>query len=79
MVERISAMTFHVCNSVVVFNGVKNGKISRLFIAVFAHGAFNMAALIINEYCGVLVTEAALFALASFFAYYIFKVKKGEI
>ena len=77
--ERISAMTFHICNSVIVFNGVKNGKISRLFIAIFAHGAFNMAALILNEYCGVLVTEAALFAFASFFAYYIFKVKKGEI
>lgn len=77
--ERISAMTFHICNSVIVFNGVKNGKISRLFIAIFAHGAFNMVALILNEYCGILVTEAALFAFASFLAYYILKIKKGEI
>ena len=77
--ERISAMTFHICNSVVVFNGVKKNKISRLFAAILLHGAFNIVALVLNEYCGVLVTEAALFAFASFFAYYTFKVKKGEI
>lgn len=79
IIERISAMTFHICNSVIVYNGVKKGRVSRLFAAILLHGAFNMAALILNEYCGVLVTEAALFAFASFFAYYIFKVKKGEI
>ena len=79
VVERISAMTFHVCNSVIVFNGVKNNKISRLFIAVLLHAGFNIAALTVNEYCGVLITEAVLFVFASLFAYYVFKIRKGEV
>lgn len=77
--ERISAMTFHICNSVIVFSGVKKGKIAYLFAAIVLHALFNVIALVLNEYCGIAVTEIALFAVASLFAYWIFKVKKGKI
>ena len=77
--ERISAMTIHVCNSVIVYNGVKNKKISRLFIAVGLHGAFNMIALMVNKYFGIAAAEVLLFAFAAALGYYVFKIKKGAI
>jgi len=77
--ERISAMTLHVCNSVVVYNGVKNGKISRLFIAIAIHAAFNMVALFMNQSFGIAATEIMLFVFAAALAFYVFKIRKGEI
>lgn len=77
--ERISAMTFHTCNSVIVFNGVKKGKIGYLFAAIALHGAFNMVALLASQYCGIALTEAFLLAFAAFFAFFVFKLKKGEV
>lgn len=77
--ERISAMTIHICNSVIVYNGVKNGKISRLFIAIALHTAFNMVALVVNQYFGIAVTEIMLFVFAAALGWYVFKMKKGEI
>ncbi|MBR5310483.1 MAG: YhfC family intramembrane metalloprotease [Oscillospiraceae bacterium] len=79
IMERISAITFHICNSVIVFSGVKNGKTSRLFVAIAMHALFNIIALTLSEYFGIAVTEISLFAVAMLFAFCIFKIKKGEV
>ncbi len=77
--ERISAMTLHVCNSVLVYRGVMTGKYSKYIIAIGTHAAFNAIALFMSQYFGIAVTEIVLLITAAAFAFYVFKVKKGEV
>ena len=80
-VERLSAMTVHICFSVIVLVGVKNKKFQYCLLSIFLHGVVNFAAGFLMMKSSVVVVEATLVFLALMMVvitYYIFRRKNNE-
>lgn len=79
IVERFSAVFFHLFASVLVFKGVREGKIYYWLLAILAHTAFNAISVIINKYFGMITCEIVLFILgAGCLAFVIMQKPKSE-
>lgn len=65
IVERISAVCFHLFASVLVFKGVREKKLYCWLLAILAHTAFNAISVVMNKYVGMIPTEIVLFILGA--------------
>ena len=74
LVERCSAIMFHIANTLIVFYGVKSKKYGYYALAILYHTLFNGLALVLSKYCVVLLTEIVLLVLS--ICVLIFTIKK---
>lgn len=79
IMERVSAVLFHIFATTLVFQGVIKKKKRYYFLAVGAHTAFNLAATVCARYAGVVLTEFVLLALALAAGYYVLRSRTGFI
>ncbi len=77
--ERVLAMALQVCLSMVVFSAVKKSSSVYLFTAVLLHAVADFGIIMVSQYASIYVAEAVLAVFVAAFAYYVFKVKKGEV
>ena len=77
ILERVSAVIFHIFATVLVFSGVIQRKMSRCGLAIAAHTLFNFAGVMAAHYAGIVVSEILLLAMASAAGYYILKTQKS--
>ena len=77
--ERICAMALHLCLSMVVFAAVKKSSVRYLFAAIFLHFLADFVIVVLSRFAGIYLAEAALAIFVAALAYYVFKVKKGEV
>lgn len=75
IVERISAVLFHIFATTLVFRGVVEKKIGFYFLAILAHTAFNVCASMLLSVAGIAVTEIVLLALGLLGGYFVIKQK----
>lgn len=80
-VERLSAMTVHICFSIIVLVGVKNRKFQYCLLSIFLHGVVNFMAGFLMMKTNATVVEATLVLLSFIIVgitYYIFRRKSNE-
>lgn len=65
LVERCSAIMFHIMNTLIVFYGVKSKKYVYYVLAIIFHTIFNGLALVLSKYCGFMLTEIVLLILST--------------
>lgn len=76
ILERVSAVAFHVFATVLVFKGVIEKKLWYYLLAILAHTAFNFIGVMAAEHFGIVVSEVVLLAMALACGYYIWRVKR---
>jgi len=76
IVERFSATLLHLFATVLVFKGVLEKKWYFYALAVAAHTLFNFIGVILTNFAGVVVAEAALLAMALAAGYYILRARR---
>lgn len=76
IVERVSAVMFHVFATVLIFQGVNRGH-SLLYwlLAILAHAVFNLAAALLMQYTNVWVCEAFLVLIGLLGVFYVLRTK----
>ena len=76
LLERLSAVIFHIFAAVLVFTGVIQKKTRYYWIAILAHTVFNFAGVVIVRYAGIIAAKAALLVMALAAGCYILRVRK---
>ncbi len=79
VLERVLAMVLHLCLSMVVFASVKKSSFAYFLAAVLLHTIADFGILMMSQYSSIYVAEAVLAVFVAGFAYYVFKVKRGEV
>lgn len=64
LVERVSAVLFHLFAAVLVFDGVVRRRVYPVLLAAVAHTVFNLAGALLTQAAGLWAAEAVLLALA---------------
>ena len=77
--ERVCAMALQLCLSVMVFSAVKKNVLNYLLAAILIHALADFSILMVSQYAGIYFAEAVLAVFVAAAAYYVFKVKKGEV
>ena len=77
-IERISAITLHVCLSYMVYRAVKDKKISLFIIAIAIHALVDAGTVIISQYLGSVALEGILFVAMIALAVYTYKEYKNR-
>lgn len=70
ILERISAVSFHIFATVLIFKGVVKKKILYFPLAILCHCLFNFIALLFVQYSNIMVTELALLLLGALGIWY---------
>ena len=79
-VERIFAITFHICASYLVYRAVKDKKISLLFLAIFLHAAMDgVMVTILKTLNNTFITEGFIALFSIVFAVITIKCYRSEI
>lgn len=78
VVERFSAVLFHIFAAMLIFKCVKLKKRHYYFLAVGAHTVFNITGAVLVKYSGVIITEAALLIMALAAGWYVIKQRDKE-
>ena len=79
-VERISAMTFHVCASYIVYKAIADKKISKYFIAILLHMILDALTLLLNESgCPIWGIEAIVAACSAALLVYVVRDYRKRI
>ena len=76
ILERFSAVVFHIFATMLVFTGAVKKKIRYYLLAVLIHTLFNFAAVLTAYFAGTAASEAMLFIAASVMGFYVLKQKK---
>ncbi|MDR2889608.1 MAG: YhfC family intramembrane metalloprotease [Lachnospiraceae bacterium] len=76
LLERVSAVLFHIFATVLVFQGVVKKKPYYYLLAIFAHTLFNLIALLLLNHAGIVLSESALFIAALAALAYVIKCRK---
>lgn len=78
IVERISAVLFHVFASVLIFYGVNRGHSFRgWLLALLAHTVFNLAATLLAQYSNIWICEGVLLLLGLLALAYVLSLRKS--
>ena len=78
IVERFSAVLFHIFATVLIFQGVNRGHSFRYWLlAILSHMAFNLIGVLLGQYTTVWISEIALLLLALSGFYYVMRARKG--
>ena len=73
-VERIVAITFHICLSYIVYKAVTNKKVLLLLLAIVLHAGLDFVTVLLAGYVSTLVLELVLLVLVAFIAVLVFKI-----
>ena len=73
-VERIVAITFHICLSYIVYKAVTNKKVQLLLLAIVLHAGLDFVTVLLAGYVSTLVLELVLLVLVAFIAVLVFKI-----
>ena len=73
ILERFIAVIFHIFATVLVFTGVTKKKTRYYFFAIFVHTAFNLSAVLLAQFAGIIVSEIVLFIAALAMGFYVIK------
>ena len=79
LLERFSAVVFHLFATVLVFKGVTDKKLYLYAAAVAAHAAFNFASVAIARYSGIAYAEIAILIMALAAGYYVLRYRRGAL
>jgi len=77
LLERVSAVLFHIFATVLVFRGVVTKKWWYYILAIVAHMLFNLVAVLLATYTGMVVTEVVLLVLALVSGVYVLKSRNS--
>ena len=78
VLERISAVMFHIFATTLIFQGVNRKKPFTYWLyAVTAHMLFNFVGVVLAQYAGLYASEGAMFLLALAGIYYVWKEKNS--
>lgn len=75
VVERVSAVLYHLFATCLVFTAVKRGKPGWYFAALLAHTLFNFLAVMLNLWIGTWPMEAVLLAAGVGFGVYLWRAR----
>ncbi len=75
VLERVSAVLFHIFASVLIFKGVNDRKPVYYLLAILAHTVFNIAGVALTKYVNMWVGEAVMLILALAALLLVFKMK----
>jgi uncharacterized membrane protein YhfC len=78
ILERFSAVLFHIFATLLVFKAVKDRKWFLYVVAILAHAVFNFVAVLLGTYTSVEITEAVLVVLALAMGAYVWRYGKQE-
>jgi uncharacterized membrane protein YhfC len=70
ILERFSAVIFHIFATVLVFKGVIEKKLRYYALAILAHTLFNFTSVFLAGFAGIAIAEAALLVMALAAGYY---------
>lgn len=76
VVERVSAVLYHLFATCLVFTAVKRGKPLYYFAALLAHTLFNFLAVMLNIWLGMWIMEALLLAAGVCFGIYVRRARR---
>lgn len=76
ILERVSAVLFHIFATALVFQGVVKKKWQYYVCAIAAHTLFNLTALVVMRYTDVAITEIVLLILALAASVYVLKSRR---
>ena len=76
LVERVSAVLYHLFGTCLVFTAVKRGKPLYYFAALLAHTLFNFLAVMLNAWVGPWIMEAVLLAAGVCFGLYVWRARR---
>jgi len=79
LLERFSAVIFHIFATILVFKGVIQKKMRYYGLAILAHTAYNFAGVMLSRYAEIVISEAALLIIALAAGFYAIKAKEGEV
>ena len=78
IVERVSAVLFHIFAPVLIFQGVNRGHAgSYWLLAVLSHTVFNLVAVILAQYSNVWICEGVLLLLGLCALFYVLRTRKN--
>jgi uncharacterized membrane protein YhfC len=78
VLERFSTVIFHIFATVLVFQGVKRGKLGYYFLAILAHTLVNFVSILLARYGGMFISEMVLFLAALGMGVYILLARGTE-
>ena len=76
LVERVSAVLYHLFGTCLVFTAVKRGKPLYYAGALLAHTLFNFLAVMLNAWVGPWIMEAVLLAAGVCFGLYVWRARR---
>jgi uncharacterized membrane protein YhfC len=77
IVERLSAVLYHLFATFIIFKGVIDKKARYYFLAVLCHTVFNFAGVVLMKYTGIYVSEAVMLIMGLAGGYYILRNRKS--
>ena len=72
--ERVVAITLHICLSYIVYKAVKGKKLQLLFLAIALHAGLDFVTVLLAGYVSSLVLELVLIVLVTIIAVLVFKI-----
>ncbi len=72
-VERVVAITLHICLSYIVYRSVKDKKVKLLFLAIVLHAGLDFVTVLLAGYVSSLVLEIVLLVLVCILAVLVYK------
>jgi uncharacterized membrane protein YhfC len=74
--ERVSAVLFHLFESVLIFRGVNEHKAGLYYVlAVAAHTVIDASSVLVSKYGGMWLSEAVIFVMALVGIFYVLKTR----
>lgn len=77
-VERISAITLHICLSYFVYRAARYGEGRYFALALLAHFAVDAVVVILNNYFNIFMVELVLMLSVAALAWYAVRLYRGE-
>lgn len=77
ILERFSAVVFHIFATVLVFKGVIEKKLRYYGLAILAHTVFNFTGVLVANYAGIIASESIMLILALAGGYYVIRARNG--
>jgi uncharacterized membrane protein YhfC len=78
ILERFSTVIFHIFATVLVFTGVKKGKLHYYFLALLAHTVMNFGVVLLAQFAGIAVSEIVLLIAAVPMGYSVMISKRSR-
>ena len=76
--ERVVAISFHICLSYIVYRAVKNKKVQLLVLAIVLHAGLDFITVLLAGYVSSLVLELVLLVLVAIIAVLVFKIYSND-